>query len=66
MPLILIIIIGWWSDRPFWASRWGSMPSTLKVFLAAEGVTGTGELALEGVEGVEGNRYFRFFWRKTG
>ena len=65
MPLMLIIIIGCSSENPFWARRLGSIPSTLNAFLAIEGGT-DGELAFEFAEGVEGNRYFRFFRRKTG
>jgi len=74
MPLILIIIIGWSSEKPLWASRLGSIPSTLNVFLAAEGEAalelefdGEGESLEEGVELDDPEkRYLRFFWRKTG
>ena len=38
MPLMLIIIFGWSSDKPFWARRLGSIPSTLKTFLVAAGI----------------------------
>jgi hypothetical protein len=65
MPLILIIIIGWSSEKPFLARRLGSIPSTLNVFLANEGETG-GVFDFELVEGVGGNKYLRFFCRKTG
>jgi hypothetical protein len=60
---MLIIIIGWSSEYPFWAMRLGSIPSTLNVFLVVEGDT-IGVVALE--VRVAGNRYLRFFCRKTG
>jgi hypothetical protein len=63
---MLIIIIGWSSEKPFWARRLGSIPSTLNAFLAAEGDT-IGVVAFEFDELVVGeNRYLRFFLRKTG
>ena len=47
------------------------MPSTLNDLLVIEGETGglaafVGELEERGDEFVLGNRYLRFFWRKTG
>jgi len=72
MPFMLIIIMGCSSEYPFWAMKLGSIPSTLKVFLASEGETiGVDAFdVLDPVEEVgevaEEKRYFRFFWRKTG
>jgi len=67
MPLMLIIIIGWSSEKPFWARTLGSIPSTLNVFLAIEGDTIGVEAFESVVEEVEGgNKYLRFFCRKTG
>jgi hypothetical protein len=54
---MLIIIMGCSFEKPFWARRLGSIPSTLKDFLETGGV----EYA-----DVDENRYFRFFFRKTG
>jgi len=64
---MLIIIIGCSSEKPFWARTVGSIPSTLNVFLAVEGDT-IGVVAFELVveEAGGGNKYLRFFWRKTG
>jgi hypothetical protein len=57
---MLIIIIGWSSEKPFWARRLGSILSTLNVFLAIEGdIIGVDAFEF-GVEGDE-NKYFRFF-----
>jgi len=71
IPLMSTIIIGWSSEKPFWARTVGSMPSTLNDLLVIEGVTGglaafVEELKERGDEFVLGNRYLRFFWRKTG
>jgi hypothetical protein len=79
---MFIIIIGWSSERPFWARRFGSSPSTLNVlFVAAGMVVAAAEVAGEDTEGFDAgesletengvgaefaNRYLRFFWRKTG
>jgi hypothetical protein len=60
---MLIFIIGWPSEYPFWARILGSIPSTLNVFLDVEGDT-LGVLSLE--FGDVGKRYLRFFCRKTG
>lgn len=63
---MLIIIIGWSSEKPIWASRFGSIPSTLNVSLTDEGDTiGVFAFELVAVElvvvgGVE-NKYLRFF-----
>jgi hypothetical protein len=57
---MLIIIMGCSSEKPFWAMRLGSIPSTLNVFLAVEGEI-IGVFAFEEGEMVEGKRYFRFF-----
>jgi hypothetical protein len=56
---------GWSSETPFWAMRLGSIPSTLKAFLAIEG-DAIGVFAFEFGETEAENRYLRFFWRKTG
>jgi hypothetical protein len=56
---------GWSSEMPFWARRLGSIPSTLKTFLAVEGDT-IGLVAFEFGETDGEKRYLRFFWRKTG
>ena len=65
MPLTSISMTGWSSEMPFWAMSLGSIPSTLKVFLAVEG-DAIGVFAFEfGVTAGE-NRYLRFFCRKTG
>jgi hypothetical protein len=67
MPLMLSIIIGWSSEEPFWAMTLGSIPSTLNVFLAIEGdVIGVVAFEVVDEEAGEGNKYLRFFWRKTG
>jgi hypothetical protein len=62
MPLMSIIIIGWSSEKPFWARTVGSIPSTLNFFLAIEGDT-IGVVAFESVveEAGWGNKYLRFF-----
>jgi hypothetical protein len=60
MPFMLIIIMGCSSEKPFWAMRLGSIPSTLNVFLAVEGEI-MGLFAFEDGEMVEGKRYLRFF-----
>jgi hypothetical protein len=62
---MFIIIMGCSSEKPFWAMRFGSIPSTLKVFLVFEGDV-LGEFAFEDGEVVVGKRYFKFFCRKTG
>jgi hypothetical protein len=65
MPLTSISMTGWSSEMPFWAMMLGSIPSTLKAFLALEGDT-IGVVAFE-FGGAEGwKRYLRFFCRKTG
>jgi hypothetical protein len=62
---MFIIIMGCSSEKPFWAMRLGSIPSTLKVFLVFEGDV-IGVFAFEEGEVVVGKRYFKFFCRKTG
>ena len=50
---------------PFWAMSLGSIPSTLKAFLAVEG-DAIGVVAFEFGKRDGEKRYLRFFWRKTG
>ena len=65
MALTSISMPGCSSEKPFWAMRLGSIPSTLKAFLALESDT-IGVVAFEFGEPEDWKRYLRFFWRKTG